>query len=102
MLAKIYKPSKSAMQSGPGKAKGWVLEYEPAEKRRIEPLMGWTTSGDMTSQIHLDFASKEEAIAYAEKHGIPFRVEEPKPVVRRPVMSYSDNFKYNRTVPWTH
>jgi hypothetical protein len=101
MLAKIYQPSKSAMQSGRGKTKGWVLEYEPAEKRRIEPLMGWTTSGDMTSQIHLAFGTKEEAIAYAEKHGIPYRIEEPKPE-KRPVMSYSDNFKYNRTVPWTH
>lgn len=101
MVAKIYRPARTAMQSGTAKTKGWVLEFEPAEPRRIEPLMGWTSTTDMQSMIRLSFASKEEAVAYAEKHGIAYRVSEPREGQVRP-MSYSDNFKYNRVGQWTH
>ena len=100
MTARIYKPAKSAMQQGQSK-QDWTLEYEPDEPRVIEPLMGWTSSGDMKSQVKLTFDTKEEAIAYAERHGIPYRLEEPKPVVRK-ILSYSDNFLPNRVVPWSH
>jgi hypothetical protein len=101
MSARIYRPSKTATQSGAAKAKLWVLEFEPEEPRQIEPLMGWTSSGDMKSQIRLRFGSKEEAIAYAERNGLAFRVEEQKPSPRK-IMSYSDNFKFTRLGQWTH
>ena len=101
MSARIYRPERSATQSGAARTKAWLLEYDPAEARDIEPLMGWTSSGDMNSQIRLNFATKEEAIAYAEREGIAYRVEEPKPVQRR-LMSYSDNFRPGRVGQWTH
>jgi len=101
MTARIYKPGKSATQSGAGRTKAWLLEFMPAERREIEPLMGWTSSGDMNSQVQLRFATKEEAIAYAERNAIAYRVEEPKPSTR-PIISYADNFKPNRVGQWTH
>ena len=82
MAARIYKPAKTAMQSGSARSQDWVLEFEPETPREIEPLMGWTSSGDMKSQIRLSFDSKEEAIAYAERNGIAYHVMEPRP--RRP------------------
>ena len=100
-LARIYKPSKTAMQSGTAKNKDWVLEYEPSEPREVEPLMGWTSSGDMRQQLRLRFETKLEAIAYCERHGIAYQLAEPRPVARR-TMSYSDNFAYNRRGAWTH
>ncbi|MBV9288134.1 MAG: ETC complex I subunit [Hyphomicrobiales bacterium] len=100
MTARIYLPARSATQSGQAKDK-WILEYEPEEPRAIEPLMGWTSSGDMKSQIKLRFDTKEDAVAYAERNGIPYRVEEPKPAPRK-IISYADNFAPNRIVPWSH
>ena len=100
MTARIYVPARTAMQSGQGKDK-WVLEYEPETARVVEPLMGWTSSGDMKAQIKLRFATKEEAIAYAQRAGIPYRLEEPKAPTRK-IVSYSDNFRHNRVAPWTH
>jgi hypothetical protein len=99
--ARIYRPMKSATQSGLARTKYWLLEYDPEKPREVEPLMGWTSSSDMKSQVRLSFATKEEAIAYAERNGVAFRVEEPKPVQRR-IMQYADNFKPNRTQQWTH
>jgi len=101
MTARIYKPAKTAMQSGHAKTKDWVLDFEPEEPRQVEPLMGWTSSGDMKQQLRLRFPSKEEAVAYCGRHGIAYRLEEPKAEVRR-IMSYSDNFAVNRRSPWTH
>ena len=76
MTARIYKPSKTAMQSGQANTKAWVLDFEPEQPREVEPLMGWTSSGDMRQQLRLRFASKEEAVAYCERHGIPYQVFE--------------------------
>jgi hypothetical protein len=101
MTARIYKPAKTAMQSGQAKTREWVLDYEPEEPRVVESLMGWTSSGDMKSQIRLRFATKEEAVAYAERHGIPFQVQEGKPLQRRG-LSYADNFSVSRRGSWTH
>ncbi|MDJ1157038.1 ETC complex I subunit [Chelatococcus sp. SYSU_G07232] len=101
MTARIYKPAKTAMQSGTAKTKRWLLEFEPERPREVEPLMGWTSSSDMRQQVKLWFDTKEEAVAYATRNGIPYRVEEPKEPARRP-MSYSDNFKFSRVAPWTH
>jgi hypothetical protein len=100
MTARIYLPARSAAQSGQAKDK-WVLEYEPEVPRSIEPLMGWTSSTDMKSQVKLSFDSKDDAVAYAQRNGIAYRVEEPKLVTHKTV-SYSDNFAPNRIVPWSH
>ena len=101
MLARIYSPARTAMQSGKGKTGLWLLEYVPEKPKTIDPLMGYTSSGDMRQQLRLRFESREEAVAYAERNGIPFRVEEPKlPVAKR--VSYSDNFAFSRRQPWTH
>ncbi|MDN2583849.1 ETC complex I subunit [Aquibium sp. ELW1220] len=101
MSARIYSPAKTAMQSGKAKTGRWLLEFDPEAPKKIDPLMGYTTSGDMKSQIRIVFDTREEAVAYATKHGIPFRVQEPKEAKRRQI-SYSDNFRYDRKVPWTH
>jgi hypothetical protein len=101
MLARIYKPAKTAMQSGAAKTKEWVLDYVPEEPREVEPLMGWTSSGDMKQQVRLRFDTKEEAIAYSERHGIPYRVFEAKESARRKI-AYADNFAFGRSDPWTH
>ena len=101
MSARIYKPAKTAMQSGQAKTKDWALDFEPEEARQVEPLMGWTSSSDMRQQLRLSFASKEEAVAYCERHGIAFRVFEPKEPARRKI-AYADNFALTRTDPWTH
>ena len=63
--------------------------------------MGWTSSCDMKSQLRLQFASKEEAVAYCERHGIAYQVAEPKSATRR-VIAYADNFAFKRGEPWTH
>jgi hypothetical protein len=101
MFAKIYSPARSAMQSGKGKTGAWVLEFERESARGIEPLMGYTSSSDMRSQVKLTFDTKEQAIAYAEREGIPYSVREPKQT-KRAKIAYSDNFSSQRRVPWTH
>ena len=101
MTARIYRPAKTAMQSGRAKTKEWVLDYEPEEPRVVESLMGWTTSGDMKSQVRLTFDTKEEAIAYCERQGIAYQLFEPKTAPRRG-LSYADNFAASRRTPWTH
>jgi hypothetical protein len=101
MTARIYKPARTAMQSGQAKTKEWMLDYEPEQPPTVEPLMGWTSSGDMKQQIQLQFDTKDEAIAYCERHDIPCQVFEAKPPVR-PRISYSDNFAYPRREAWTH
>ena len=101
MTARIVRTAKSAMQSGRAQTNQWRLEYEPEQPRAIEPLMGWTSSGDMRQQVRLQFASLEEAVAYAEQHGIPYQVSDTKPPARRPI-AYSDNFAFKRRDAWTH
>src|SRR6476661_9330108 len=101
MTVRIFKPAKNAMQSGRAQTREWRLEYEPEQPRAIEPLMGWTSSGDMKQQITLHFDSKEEAVAYCERKGIPYQVIEPKQSARRQV-AYADNFAFRRGEPWTH
>ncbi|AWN48662.1 ETC complex I subunit [Methylobacterium terrae] len=99
--ARIFRPAKDPTQSGLARTKQWTLEFEQTSPRETEPLMGWTSSSDMLQQVRLEFDTKEEAIAYAAREGIAYRVEEPQEALRRG-LSYSDNFKYNRTAPWTH
>jgi hypothetical protein len=101
MTARIYRPARTAMQSGTGKTKEWVLDYEPEEPRAVEPLMGWTSSGDMKQQLRLSFDTKQEAIAYCERQGIAYQVFEAKDPARRRI-AYADNFAYQRRDAWTH
>lgn len=101
MTARIFKQPKNAMQSGRAKTRDWQLDYEPAEPQVVEPLMGWTSSGDMKQQLTLRFDTREDAIAYCEREGIPYQVIEPKESIRRQV-AYSDNFAFRRPEPWTH
>jgi hypothetical protein len=101
MAARIYKPAKSAMQSGDARTKEWVLSFEPEARGQPDPLMGWISSSDMRAQVHLEFDTKEEAIAYAQRNGIAYTLAEPKP--RKPIRkSYADNFKFGRIGNWTH
>jgi hypothetical protein len=101
MFARIYKPAKTAMQSGKAKTNEWALDFEPEQPRTVEPLMGWTSSGDMRQQVRLHFDTKEEAIAYCERNGIAYQVVAAKEPARRSI-AYSDNFAYDRREPWTH
>ncbi len=101
MLARIYKPSKTAMQSGRADTKEWLLEYEPEEPRALEPLMGWTSSSDMRRQVRLSFDTAAEAEAYAKRNGIPYQIFDPHPP-RLQIKAYADNFRYDRKTPWSH
>jgi hypothetical protein len=89
------------MQSGKAATEKWVLEYEPEVRPAADPLMGYTSSADMRRQIRLEFDTREEAIAYAERNAIPHQVIEAKESSPKK-LSYSDNFRYSRPQPWTH
>jgi ETC complex I subunit conserved region len=101
MPARIYKPSRNAMQSGKGKSEAWFLEYEQENARVADPLMGWTSTQDTMNQVKLSFATLEEAEAYAKRKGVAYVVQAETPV-RMQKKSYSDNFKFGRTDNWTH
>ncbi len=100
MTVRIFKPTKTAMQSGRGLTKEWVIEFEPGA-RQPEPLMGWTSSDDTLAQVRLSFATKEEAVAFADKHGLIHALEEPQERRIKP-KAYADNFRFDRLRPWTH
>jgi len=92
--AKIYKPSKTAMQSGKRNTKNWLLKFDTLNTG-INPLMGWQTSKDTMSEVKLEFSTKEQAIFYAKKNNIDYYIVEPE---KRKVIikSYSDNFLKNK------
>ena len=91
--AKIYKPSKTDMQSGYRKSKNWILEFDTLDTK-ISPLMGWESSLDTMSEIKLEFSTKEQAINYAKKNNIDYYVLEPKKR-KLIIKSYTDNFIKN-------
>ncbi len=95
VVARIYQPAKTAMQSGRAKTKKWVLDYEQATPRRPDPLMGWSSARDTLNQVALRFDTLEEAIAFAEKKGLQFTVMAPHQRAFKP-KSYADNFRYER------
>ena len=101
MTARIYRPARNAMQSGKGKSRQWVLVHELAESKSIDPLMGYTTSGDTRQQVRLSFETQEEAEAYAQKNGIAYSVQ-PAHDTTPKRQSYPDNFRADRKTPWTH
>jgi hypothetical protein len=92
MTARIYQRPKNAMQSGKALVDQWILEFEPAEAKRPDPLMGWAGSGDTRQQVQLRFASKDDALAYAERYGIDARVHATPPK-RLKIQAYADNFR---------
>ena len=103
MHARIYQPARTAMSSGQGKTKHWVLEFAASAPREVDPLMGWTSSSDTQSQVRLRFDSKEAALDYAKENGIEATVSEPnkrKPNVR--ARGYAENFAVDRRGAWTH
>jgi hypothetical protein len=101
MLARIFRPPKSAMQSGRANTHKWVLSFAPAAARLPDPLMGWTQTTDTDGQVKLRFDTREEAVDYAQRRGIPFEVI-PDPEHKRTIKAYADNFAFNRKQPWTH
>ncbi len=102
MFARIYQPAKTAMQSGRANTKSWRLDFDAETARRIDPLMGWTSADDMTaSQVRLTFDTREEAVAFAEKHAIAYRLESPRKSETH-AKAYADNFAFKRRSPWTH
>ncbi len=100
-FARIYRPAKTAMQSGRAKSNAWLLEFESAAVRSSDPLMGWTSSTDTQGQVCLAFDTRDEAIAYAQRYSLAFQVidrQEPKRIPR----AYADNFTFYRREPWSH
>ncbi|NCQ24320.1 MAG: ETC complex I subunit [Rhodobacteraceae bacterium CG17_big_fil_post_rev_8_21_14_2_50_63_15] len=103
MSARIYKPARTATQSGLAKTRDWVLEFESNTAREIDPLMGWTSNEDTQAQVRLRFSSKEAALDYARDQGIEAVVQEPqkrKPNIRP--AGYGENFATSRRQVWTH
>ena len=98
---RIFKPAKTAMQSGRAKTLEWVMVYEPSARQTADPVIGWVGSGDTKRQVRLTFETKNEAIAYARKKGYTYTVREPKERRIKP-KAYADNFAYTRREPWTH
>ena len=98
---RIYQPRKNAMQSGRGKTKHWLVEFEPGAQAQNDSLMGWAGQGDTRNQVKMRFESREDAVAFCTKRGLSYQVIEPKArrVHRR---SYSDNFSHSREKNWTH
>ncbi|MCB2060202.1 MAG: ETC complex I subunit [Novosphingobium sp.] len=92
MTARIYQRPKNAMQSGKALTDRWILEFEPAEAKKPDPLMGWAGSGDMKQQLQLSFPSREDAQAYADRYGIAARVHATPPK-RLKIQAYADNFR---------
>jgi hypothetical protein len=101
MTARIFRPSKTAMQSGSARTKDWLLVQDSDVVKTMDPLTGWTSSADTSAQVKLTFDTMAEAISYAEKNGLAYVVIETQ--VRKPVRkAYADNFKFGRIGSWTH
>lgn len=90
--ARIYQRPKNAMQSGRARTQLWVLEYDPAEAKRPDPLTGWAGSGDTRDQLRLTFPTLEAAQGYAEREGIAYHVV-PAPGRTLKLQAYADNFR---------
>ncbi|MEM7073221.1 MAG: ETC complex I subunit [Pseudomonadota bacterium] len=100
MEVRIYKPAKTAMQSGRNRDE-WVVEFPQREAARADPLMGWSGHGDTRRQVRLAFPNKEQAIAFARARGFAYTVQPTHSRKIRP-KSYADNFSWTRKQPWTH
>jgi hypothetical protein len=90
--ARIYQMPKNALQSGKARTGDWMLEFEPAEAKKPDPMTGWAGSGDTQEQVKLSFPSEDAARAYAEKYGIAFHVVKTPPKTLK-IQAYADNFR---------
>ncbi len=103
MRARIFQPARNAMTSGMGKSRVWILEFAADAAREVDPLMGWTGSGDTQSQVRLTFDSRAAAEDYAKAHGIDAQVFEPhKRRANIRAGGYGENFATSRRQAWTH
>ena len=101
MPVRIFQPPKSAMQSGRAQTGRWYVVFEQETPRQADPLMGWTSGRDTRQQLRLSFETREEAVAYCEREGLQFSIEEPHHRKVAP-KAYADNFAFKRALPWTH
>jgi len=93
--ARIYRPTKTAMQSGLANTRDWILEFVPPQGQQPDPLMGWSGHGDTIEQLRLRFPTQEEAVTYARRRGLDYEVETPQTRPVRP-KAYADNFRFDR------
>jgi hypothetical protein len=93
--ARIFRPAKTAMQSGRALTQRWELEYEPETPRQPDPLMGWSSARDTLNQVRLRFATLDEAKQFADKLALDYTVEEPQERRFKP-KNYADNFRYDK------
>jgi len=93
---RIFRPAKTAMQSGRGNTQKWMLQFAPGDREEPDDLMGWPGSRDTRNQVRLAFATKEEAIAFAEREGYAYTVADDRPEKPPRPKSYSDNFRFDR------
>jgi hypothetical protein len=101
-IARIHCPMGSAMQSGKAKTHGWILEFAPSERRKLDPVTGWFGSGDTRAQLRISFSSREAAEAYARANGIAYEIEDAPEAVAIKPKTYAENFRYGRSENWTH
>jgi len=99
--ALIHQPAKTAMQSGRGKSKKWVVEFPRSRKVAPEPLMGWQSSADTARQVKLTFQTKQAAIEYCEARNISYHLSEARSRNVK-TKAYADNFASDRVFSWTH
>ena len=102
MRARIYMRPKPATQSGRATAGEWMLDWQTPHREVNDALMGWWGSGNTQGQVTLRFDTREQAIAYADKHGIEYQVEQPPAPKPLKPKAYADNFRYGRAENWTH
>ena len=101
VVAIIYRPARTTMQAGVALTRQWLLEFVPREPEYLDPLMGWTGSGDTRQQLKLQFSSRAAAEAFARHKGLKYVVRVPHDSTIRP-KRYGDNFHVDRLVPWSH
>lgn len=95
---RIYRPAKTAMQSGRANSRRWIVEFEPTDRKEPDPLMGWNGSRDTLAQVRMRFDTKEEAVAFAEREGLAYELVDEKPAKPVKPKSYADNFRFDRVV----
>jgi ETC complex I subunit conserved region len=101
MTVRIYRPARTAMQAGRAGTKAWIVEFEARGPLRPDPLMGWTSTLDTETQVRLRFESRDDAVRYAREHGLDYEIEMPNERSRKSI-NYSDNYAFDRKIPFTH